>query len=73
MTKIPRDIKPQKLIKFLKGLGFVIGIGRGSHVRLVHPDGRWTQVAVHPGSVPVGTVRKIISQAELTDEETKGL
>lgn len=73
MSELPRDIKPQKLIKFLVKLGFKEGKGRGSHVRLTHPDGRWTQVAVHTGPVPQGTLRKIIREAELTDEELKGL
>ncbi len=69
MSKLPRNVKAKQLIKFLNKLGFEQTKGRGSHVRLVHPDGRWTQVAVHPGPIPVGTLRKIINQAELTDEE----
>lgn len=73
MSKLPRNIKPQKLMKFLVKLGFKEGKGKGSHTRLTHPDGRWTQVAVHPGPVPEGTLRKIIRQAELTDEQLKDL
>lgn len=73
MSKLPRNVKPQKLIKFLGKLGFRETKGRGSHVRLTHTDGRWTQVAVHPGPVPPGTLRKIITQAELTDQELKDL
>ncbi len=67
------NIQPQKLIKFLEKLGFIKGKGKGSHTRLKHPDGRWTQVAVHPGTIPVGTLRKIITEAGLTNEELKGL
>lgn len=73
MSKLPRNVKPQRLIKFLEKLGFQKGKGKGSHIRLTHPDGRWTQVAVHPGPVPDGTLRKIIGQAELTKEELKDL
>ncbi len=73
MSKLPRNVKPQKLIKFLVKLGFKEGKGKGSHVRLTHSDGRWTQVAVHPGPVPDGTLRKIIRQAELTEENLKDL
>ncbi len=73
MSKLPRNIKPKALIKFLVKLGFQTGKGKGSHVRLTHPDGRWTQVAVHPGPVPEGTLRKIIKQAELTEEQLKKL
>lgn len=73
MSKLPRNVKPQVLIKFLVKLSFNEGRGKGSHVRLTHPDGRWAQVAVHPGSVPEGTLRKIIRQAEITDTELKNL
>lgn len=73
MNKLSRNVKPQPLIKFLEKLGFETGKGKGSHVRLTHPDGRWTQVAVHPGPVPMGTLRKIVKQTELTDEQIKEL
>ncbi|HBQ50819.1 hypothetical protein A3B42_03285 [Candidatus Daviesbacteria bacterium RIFCSPLOWO2_01_FULL_38_10] len=73
MNKLPRNVKPQRLIKFLEKLGFQKGKGRGSHIRLTHSDGRWTQVAVHPGPVPRGTLRKIIRQAELTEEQLNNL
>lgn len=73
MSKLPRNVKAKQLIKFLTKIGFVKTKGRGSHVRLVHADGRWTQVAVHPGSIPVGTLRKVITQAELTDDELEEL
>ena len=73
MNKLPRNVKPQKLIKFLVKLGFKEGKGKGSHVRLTHPDGQWTQVAVHPGPVPEGTLRKIIRQAEIIENQLKDL
>lgn len=73
MTKLPRNVKPQQVIRFLGKLRFQKGKGRGSHIRLTHPDGRWTQVAVHPKPIPEGTLRKIIRQAEITEEELKDL
>ncbi len=73
MTKLPRNVKPQSLIKFLEKLGFRKGKGKGSHVRLTHSDGQWTQVAVHPGPVPAGTLGKIIKQTEVTEENLKDL
>ena len=69
MSKLPRNVKPQILIKFLVKLDFKEGKGRGSHIRLTHPDDRWTQVAVHPGPVPPGTLRKIIKSG-LKQKET---
>lgn len=73
MTRMPRNVKPQQVIRFLEKLGFQTGKGKGSHIRLSHPDGRWTQVAVHPKPVPEGTLRKIIRQAGLTEQEIKDL
>lgn len=73
MSKLPRNIKPQKLINLLIKLGIELGKGKGSHVRLTHPDGRWTQVAVHPRPIPQGTLRKIINQAELTKQELESI
>ena len=69
MPKLPRNIKPKRLVTFFKTLGFKEVGKRGSHIRLKHPDGRWTQVAVHPKPIPQGTLRKIISQAKLSKEQ----
>lgn len=69
MSRLPRNVKPQKLINALEKLGFTKTKGKGSHIRLKHKDGRWTQVAVHPGPIPQGTLRKILNQAEVTEEE----
>lgn len=73
MSKLPRNVKPQALIKFLVKLGFKEGKGKGSQIRLTHSDGRWTQVAVHPGPVPQGTLRKIIRQVRFTNEQLEDL
>jgi predicted RNA binding protein YcfA (HicA-like mRNA interferase family) len=71
MPKLPRNIKPQKLIKILKRNGFEVTGKRGSHFRLQHADGRWTQVAVHPKPIPQGTLRKILSQSKLSPENLR--
>ncbi|OGM26163.1 hypothetical protein A3D00_02980 [Candidatus Woesebacteria bacterium RIFCSPHIGHO2_02_FULL_38_9] len=71
MSKLPRNIKPHKLIKTLKRHGFTEIGKRGSHIRLEHPDSRWTQVAVHPKPIPQGTLRKILSQTKLFSEDLK--
>ncbi len=73
MSKLPRNIKPQKMIKFLEKLDFVQGKGKGSHIRLTHPDGRWTQVAVHPVPIPEGTLKKIITQSKISEDQLKEL
>ncbi|HEU4345537.1 MAG TPA: type II toxin-antitoxin system HicA family toxin [Candidatus Binatia bacterium] len=45
----------------------------GSHKVLRHPDGRQTYVAMHPGTLPTGTFRKILKQAGLSEEQFRGL
>ncbi len=69
MPKLPRNIKPKILLQLLKSKGFVEVGGKGSHVRLKHPDGRWTQIAIHPKSIPQGTLRKILTQSGLKIED----
>lgn len=68
MTKLPQ-IKPQKLIKALKRMGFEVKRKSGSHFRLVHSDGRKVTVAVHNRSISKGTLNSIIHQAESSIEE----
>jgi predicted RNA binding protein YcfA (HicA-like mRNA interferase family) len=45
----------------------------GSHKVLRHPDGRQTYVAMHPGTLPTGTFRKILKQAGLSEEQFRSL
>lgn len=53
--------------------GFVEVRQTGSHKVLRHPDGRQTYVAMHPGTLPTGTFRKILKQAGLTEEQFRRL
>ena len=69
MSKLPRNIKPKALLKALTQLGFREVGGKGSHIRLKHSDGRWTQVAVHSKPVPQGTLRVILRQAAIKIED----
>jgi len=69
MTKLPRNIKAKQLIIILKKLGFSESGKRGSHVRLSHTDGRWTQVAVHAKPIPAGTLRAVLRQTKLSIEQ----
>lgn len=69
MSKLPRNVKGKQLVSLLQQLGFQIVGKRGSHIRLSHPDGRWTQVAVHPKPIPQGTLRTILRQAEISVDE----
>lgn len=69
MSKLPRNIKPDRLLKMFIKMGFQLYKGKGSHRRLKHPDGRWTQIALHPGPIPQGTLKRILEQAGITIEE----
>lgn len=69
MTKLPRNIKPSRLLKALLKMGFEDYKGRGSHRRLRHPDGRWTQIPLHPKPIPTGTFGKILKQAGISIEK----
>ena len=60
------------LAKLLRA-GFVEVRQSGSHKVLRHPDGRQTDVAMHPGGLPTGTFRKILKQAGLSEEQFRDL
>lgn len=72
MTKLPQ-VKPKKMLKVLLKLGFVISHKRGSHIFLVHPDGRRSQVSIHNKPLAKGTLNAILRQAELDKEKLKEL
>ncbi len=65
--------KAREVLAKLQRAGFVVRRQSGSHVVLRHADGRQTYVAVHPGDVPSGTMRAILRQAELGEEEFRKL
>ena len=64
---------PREVLAKLKRAGFVEARQTGSHLFLRHPDGRLTFVAMHRGDIPVGTFRKILKQARLTEEAFRSL
>jgi predicted RNA binding protein YcfA (HicA-like mRNA interferase family) len=63
----------RELLAKLLRAGFVEVRQAGSHKVLRHPDGRQTYVAMHPGTLPTGTFKKILKQARLTEEEFRKL
>ena len=56
----------REVLTKLNRAGFVEVRQSGSHKVLRHPDGRQTYVSMHPGTLPTGTFRKILKQADLT-------
>jgi predicted RNA binding protein YcfA (HicA-like mRNA interferase family) len=53
--------------------GFVEKSQKGSHLKLVHADGRIVIVPLHRHDLAPGTLRSILRQAGLTIEEFCGL
>lgn len=62
-------IKPKKLIKILKELGFSKRDAEGSHVFFKHKDGRTTVVPIHNRELSKGLLRKILNDIQLSIEE----
>jgi len=68
MVKLPA-LKPKKVVKILLKHGFKIKRQTGSHMRLIHPNGRATTVAIHNHDLPKGTLQAILKQSELNIED----
>jgi len=62
MPKLPR-VNPTELVRALLRAGFEKDHQKGSHLTLLHPDGRRTVVAMHPRDLPAGTLHAILKQA----------
>ena len=63
-------ISARKLIQALQRAGFVEDGQKGSHYYMWHPIKKLTTcVPIHGGDLKRGLVRKILEQADLTDEE----
>ncbi len=58
-----KTITATEAVKILKAAGFVEISQRGSHLKLRHPDGRYTIVPMHRGDLGKGLVAKIEKQA----------
>ena len=59
-----------KLIKILEKAGFKAARQDGSHLRLIHPDGRATTVSIHgSGKINPGMLQKILRETKISREE----
>lgn len=67
-------IRARELINILEKRGFHKVHQKGSHVRLVHSDGRKTTVPLHSGEkVGVGLLRKILRDVHIPRNEFEKL
>ncbi|HIH10465.1 MAG TPA: type II toxin-antitoxin system HicA family toxin [Candidatus Diapherotrites archaeon] len=68
------QISGKEMCKLLGKLGFSAVHQVGSHVRLVHPDGRRTVVPVHGNEdLTIGLLREILKQAEISRKDYERL
>ncbi|MDP3956703.1 MAG: type II toxin-antitoxin system HicA family toxin [bacterium] len=56
-------------MRVLKRLGFYSSRSRGSHVIMVHKDGRRTMVPMHGRDIPSGTLSAILKDMGISKEE----
>jgi len=70
MPKLP-VISGKKLLKALLKAGFVINRQSGSHAQLYHSEkpGLLVTIPVHTKTLPKGTLKNILRQAEMTVDE----
>ncbi len=67
MSKLPRDLKPKKVIKALEKADFIIDHVSGGHYILIKGSLRVT--VPHHKFVKIGTLKSILNQAGLMVEE----
>jgi predicted RNA binding protein YcfA (HicA-like mRNA interferase family) len=65
--------KARDVLARLQRAGFTIQRQSGSHIVLRDSNGRQTYVSMHPGDIPNGTLKAILKQTGLTEDEFKNL
>lgn len=69
MTRLPA-VRPSEVVAALKRAGFVEKRQKGSHLILWHEkQRRTTLVALHGRDIPGPTLKEILKQAGLTEDE----
>jgi len=69
MTRLPA-LTPDKLLKIIKKLGFMVVRQHGSHIFLKHKDGRTTVVPYHKGKdIGRGLLRAILVDIGMTPKD----
>jgi predicted RNA binding protein YcfA (HicA-like mRNA interferase family) len=69
LTRLP-SVRPSDVVAALKRAGFVEKRQKGSHVILVHErQRRMTVVALHGRDLPMPTLREVLKQAGITEDE----
>ena len=67
---MPKTTTPQKIIRVLKRMGFVLKRTRGSHYIFQHPTTkRRIIVPLHTKDLPKGTLHSIVKSAGISKED----
>ena len=73
MTRLP-TVLPKDVLAALQRAGFEVDHQTGSHVILRHPITQArTVVSIHSRDLPRGTLKKILRQAGLSEDEFREL
>jgi predicted RNA binding protein YcfA (HicA-like mRNA interferase family) len=73
MPKLPR-VTARDTLRAIQADGWQVARSAGSHIHLSHTSKPGiVTVAMHPGTIPLGTLRSIIRQAGLTIDEFTNL
>jgi len=73
LTRLPA-VRPTEVVAALKRAGFIEKRQKGSHVIMRHErQRRTTIVALHGKDLPAPTLKEILKQAGLSEEEFKEL
>jgi predicted RNA binding protein YcfA (HicA-like mRNA interferase family) len=73
MNRLPM-VTSKQVIQALQRAGFEPSYKRTSHVLLIHPIKTVaTVVSIHPGDLKRGTLKKILKQVGLTEDEFRKL
>ncbi len=71
-----REVKPKALLKALLKAGFEVRRQRGSHVFLEgirNGEKRMTSISLHSKPLPLGTLRAILKQTGLSEDDLDDL
>jgi len=62
-------ITAREMVRILELLGFYRSRQKGSHAIYRHSDKRRTNVPMHPGDLPRGTMKQILNDIQMSEEE----
>ncbi len=66
-------ITPRQMVSIVEQAGFTFQRQKGSHTFYRHADGRWTTIAIHSKDLPRGTMKKILKDIGMSEDELRKL